>query len=193
MTVLNVVPPRRPGRSALAALSFVASVAVAALGPAPAAGAPPAAADAAGRVYRQYCQRCHGADGKGAGEGLPDFTRRKWQERRDDAQLKVSILDGKGTTMPAFRGRLDEAQAKALVAHVRAFSPSPPAAPGKNSTAGPPPDDEFEARMRQLQKELEDLRKQLKELDAKPRPPDRPDAPAGDGGGTGNGKKGKEM
>src|SRR5437588_5370581 len=89
------------------------------------APAPPATAKA---VYRELCQRCHAADGKGDQntEGVPDFTRRAWHEHKSDAQLIVSILEGKGGGMPSFGGRLNEANAKELVGRIRAFAPTAP-------------------------------------------------------------------
>src|SRR5262249_1666329 len=60
-------------------------------------------------MYRQYCLICHGADGRGlemkpSMPTMPEFTGRAWQESVGQAQLTASILDGKGTLMPAFRG-----------------------------------------------------------------------------------------
>ena len=55
---------------------------------------------------------------------LPDFTRPSFQEQHSDPQLLISILDGKGTLMPANRGRINEAQARDLVAFIRAFGPA---------------------------------------------------------------------
>src|SRR6516225_5795352 len=58
------------------------------------------------RLYRQYCLRCHGSSGSGSETkasmaAIPDFTSRAWQEGLREADLVVSILDGKGTLMPA--------------------------------------------------------------------------------------------
>jgi mono/diheme cytochrome c family protein/uncharacterized membrane protein len=158
----------------LAASMIVLSAVVVDLPHAPAA--PSDGPDVAGRLYHEYCQRCHGADGKGDGDqpGLParpDFTRRGWQQQRKDAQLVVSILDGKGTGMPSFRDRLGEAQATTLVAHVRAFAParsSAPATPPAAPTAAP---DQFDKEWRRLQDNYDELKKQMKELDSAPRRP----------------------
>jgi mono/diheme cytochrome c family protein len=78
------------------------------------------------RLYLQYCQVCHGADGKGtpmraAMPAIPDFTNPAWHEQRGNAQLAVSILDGRGTFMPANRNRVSEEQVRDLVSYVRAF------------------------------------------------------------------------
>jgi mono/diheme cytochrome c family protein len=128
---------------------------------------PPAESDAA-RLYRRYCQRCHGGDGTGqrSADGIPDFTRRDWQKQRDDAELLVSILDGKGTGMPAFQDRLSEAQASGLVAHIRAFTPTPSTTMAKGSSSPRVSGSDFAAQFRQLQEEFDDLQQQLRELDS---------------------------
>jgi mono/diheme cytochrome c family protein len=51
---------------------------------------------------------------------IPDFTSRAWQEQRGDAQLAVSILDGRGTLMPAYRDRISGEKVRDLVTYVRA-------------------------------------------------------------------------
>jgi len=115
---------------------------------------PPAAVPAAVRaVYRQRCQRCHEADGTGSDTDMPDFTDAKWQKSRSDVQLLVSILDGKGTAMPAFRGKVTDEQARDLVAMTRSFT---------RGGAGAGTD--FSSRFRQLQDELVALQKQYREL-----------------------------
>src|SRR5262245_52595061 len=62
-------------------------------------GKPGAMAGEADALFRRYCQGCHGPDGRGvrggAVAGLPDFTRPAWQQQRTDAQLMVTILEGK--------------------------------------------------------------------------------------------------
>jgi mono/diheme cytochrome c family protein len=125
--------------------------------------APPTLAgspDKAAVVYRKLCQRCHEADGKGGGAaGLPDFTQRSWHDRRTDTQLSVSIMEGKGTRMPGFRSKLDQAQLKALVAYVRDFAPGREI---KKPAAATPVD--FELQFEKLQKEYDELQRQLREL-----------------------------
>lgn len=128
--------------------------------------APPGDGEAAG-LYRRFCQGCHGADGKGARGGavkdLPDFTRASWQEQRTDVQLVVTILEGKGSGMPSFGERLGEAKARSLVAHLRSLGPD---RPREKSAGRPAPTGEtdFDVRFRQLQNELDELKRQLKEL-----------------------------
>jgi mono/diheme cytochrome c family protein len=123
----------------------------------------------AGALYRRECAGCHGQDGKGARArsshpDIPDFTSRPWQAMRSDAQLRVSILDGKGDGMPSFAEKLDEERSRDLVAFVRAFCPGQ-TAPMKKSSG------DFESRFRALQEQLEALRRQFEELTAVSRRP----------------------
>jgi mono/diheme cytochrome c family protein len=124
--------------------------------------APPAAAkNGSGQVvaavqglYRQRCQRCHEADGNGQASEAPNFADARWQQTRSDVQLLISILDGKGPSMPGFRGKITDEQARGLVALVRAFA--------GNGNGGPAAD--FGSKFRQLQHELEELQRQFQEL-----------------------------
>ncbi len=82
----------------------------------------------ASSLFVQRCARCHGDDGTGSGlrgtmGRLPNFANVHWQQQRSDAQLVVSILEGKGSRMPAFAGRLSRAEARALVGHIRSLAP----------------------------------------------------------------------
>jgi mono/diheme cytochrome c family protein len=80
-------------------------------------------------LYASTCARCHGAEGTG---GLPlfdggprprDFHDHAFQTERTDEQLKLTIVNGKGTGMPSFGTIFDEQQLRSLVAHVRSFDP----------------------------------------------------------------------
>jgi mono/diheme cytochrome c family protein len=100
-------------------------------------GADDAGPEAPARVaahFQQLCRRCHGADGAGVrqkkGADTPDFTHREWQQRRSDAQLLASILNGTDGGMPAFGDRLSKDEAKELVSQVRSFAPARQAALG---------------------------------------------------------------
>jgi mono/diheme cytochrome c family protein len=121
-------------------------------------------------LYRQYCLTCHGPSGNGSEmrasmPRIPDFTNRGYQERVSNPQLAASILNGKDL-MPTFAGRLDQDQARDLVAYLRAFGPVRPA---PKEPATPPSD--FEKRFRQLQERWDELEKQMKEVS---RPAPRP-------------------
>ena len=55
---------------------------------------------------------------------IPDFTSAAFQNSHSDARIQISILDGKGTLMPANRGRVTEEQAADLADYIRAFGPN---------------------------------------------------------------------
>jgi mono/diheme cytochrome c family protein len=117
---------------------------------------------AATRLFRQYCARCHGADFSGngwreRGHTIPDFTSRAWQKGRSDVQLRVSVLEGKGTRMPGFQGKISNQEVRDLVQLIRQFQPVRAAA----AEAAP---DDFARRYAQLRQELEELRRQFIEL-----------------------------
>ena len=78
------------------------------------AGSP---AEHPGKVrYAQFCVACHGADGTGNfALGAPDLTTGVYLYGGGDA-LDVTIRDGRNGEMPAFAGRLDDAQIRLLVA-----------------------------------------------------------------------------
>jgi hypothetical protein len=113
-------------------------------------------------IYRRYCLRCHGAEGDGISKGqktpqIPDFTSSTWEVRRSDVQLATSITEGKGRFMPAFGDRLHPEEIQALVRYVRGFRP--PEFKATNDEA-----DDFDVRFRWLEEELNELRKQFREL-----------------------------
>jgi len=73
-------------------------------------------------TWRQQCSACHGAMGKGDGQmgpmvHAPDLTNADWQSKVTDAQIAVSIKNGKGK-MPKFD--VPEPVVLGLVARVRA-------------------------------------------------------------------------
>jgi mono/diheme cytochrome c family protein len=129
------------------------------------------------RTFQRSCAVCHGNDGRG-GEmrgtlpSIPDFTAGAWQEARNDPQLVVSVLEGRGTGMPPFRDKLSRDQARELVAFIRSLGPSQ-----ARATRTSP--DDFEARFQQLLAEFEDLRRRSRALstDAATNP-SRPTDPA---------------
>jgi hypothetical protein len=67
----------------------------------------------------------------------------------------VSILDGKGTLMPANRGRITDALARDLVAYLRSFGPPTP------RKKGPVSKSEFEKSFRELEQRWNELEKGL--------------------------------
>jgi quinol-cytochrome oxidoreductase complex cytochrome b subunit/mono/diheme cytochrome c family protein len=122
----------------------------------------------ASTLYRQYCLVCHGPDGKASEmkRSMPilaenDFSDPAWQNKVSDGQLEASILNGKGTLMPAFGpDRINAAQARDLVAYIRAFGP------GRDRPADT--QSPFEQRFRELQQQWDEFRRQFQELSQPP-------------------------
>jgi mono/diheme cytochrome c family protein len=117
-------------------------------------------------IFRQYCFVCHDLDGKGTKmrsvlPPIPDFTNAAWHKERSDAQLRVSILEGKGTMMPANRGRVTEEQAGDLVAFIRTFGPAK-LLTGKTKAV----DSDFWKSFRQLEEQCDQLTKELQKINA---------------------------
>jgi mono/diheme cytochrome c family protein len=115
-------------------------------------------------IFRQFCFVCHGLDGKGTAmrptlPPIPDFTSPTFHKEHSDTQLRVSILEGKGTLMPANGGRVTEDQARALVAYIRTFGPT-----GLHATKPRVADSEFEKSFHQLQQQWDELQKELEKL-----------------------------
>lgn len=82
-----------------------------------------AANTAAADLYKSKCSMCHGLDGKGyTAIHTPDFTSSQWQARHTDQQLTRAIENGvKGTSMPAWRGKLTASQIHGLVDYIRSL------------------------------------------------------------------------
>jgi mono/diheme cytochrome c family protein len=118
-------------------------------------------------IFREYCIVCHGVEGTGspamrpALPTLPDFTKVIFRDQHSDTQLLISILDGKGTLMPANRGRINETQARDLVAYVRAFAPA-----REGGAVGAP--DQFQRDFEQLQRQWEALEREIRALKKTP-------------------------
>lgn len=75
--------------------------------------------------FAAECVRCHGADGSGLGpEGKrlkgQDFTNLQEMAGKQDAKLAKTVLKGIffGKVMPAFKEKLTEAEALAMVTEV---------------------------------------------------------------------------
>ena len=79
------------------------------------------AADGAA-LWAQHCASCHGKDGSGntaMGKklGVKDYTK---EQGFSDAEATNVIKNGKGK-MKAYKGKLSDADVKALVAYVRSL------------------------------------------------------------------------
>ena len=88
---------------------------------------------------------------------IPDFSSRTWQGRRDRAELRASILEGRGAHMPGFADSLSAEQARELVELVRAFGPAAARSPDT-------PTGDFDTRLSQLREEFESLRREYRSV-----------------------------
>jgi mono/diheme cytochrome c family protein len=84
----------------------------------------PLLAEDGAALFKARCAMCHGPDGSGqtpVGKSLKlrDMHSAEVQ-KQSDAELMKIILDGKGK-MPANKGKLTDAEVKALVEHIRTF------------------------------------------------------------------------
>jgi mono/diheme cytochrome c family protein len=120
-------------------------------------------------IFQQFCIVCHGPDGTGNAmraslPPIPNFTDAAFQKSHTNAQLLTSILDGKGTLMPANRGRVTEVQARDLAAYIRSFGP-------KGSQPAEAGTDEFKKQFNTLQAQWDELNKELQTVSPPARKP----------------------
>ena len=88
-------------------------------------------------LFREKCSSCHGPDGKGLRTtGTPDFTSPSIQSGLSDQQIVDTIRHGKPGKMPAWSGKLSEAQIQDLAAYVRSLSSSPPSSHPEAARSG---------------------------------------------------------
>jgi mono/diheme cytochrome c family protein len=121
-------------------------------------------------IFAQFCYVCHDKDGTGRIQRdnfppIPNFTDPGWQKTKQDAELLVSILEGKGTLMPPNGDRISREEARDLVAFIRAFGPAP-------VVQGPAAQSEFQRSFLQLTKQWDELERAMQELRAKSGPND---------------------
>ncbi len=70
----------------------------------------------------QKCGLCHGPDGKGKVKDVPDFTDAAWQQKTSDAAMTEQIKKGMLPKMPAYEGKVSDAEIKALIRYIRSFA-----------------------------------------------------------------------
>jgi mono/diheme cytochrome c family protein len=121
-------------------------------------------------TFSQICYVCHGNDGRGNVQRdnfpeIPNFKDAKWQKTKKDAELLISILEGKGAHMPAHGDRITRNEAKDLVAFVRSFGPAPPL-----TARAPAQDTDFWRQWREMRRQYDELERQLQGLKAQPGP-----------------------
>lgn len=82
-----------------------------------------ARADDSASLYQTKCAVCHAADGSGntlMGKKLAAKDLRSDEvQKKTDAQLDEIIANGMGKTMPAYKGKLTDAEIKGLVSYIR--------------------------------------------------------------------------
>ncbi|AGS39642.1 c-type cytochrome [Cycloclasticus zancles] len=78
------------------------------------------------KIYQSNCMACHGANGKGALPGVPDFTNKMGPLTKTDAQLLNNIINGfqspnSSMQMPARGGNssLSDAELSAALGYIR--------------------------------------------------------------------------
>lgn len=69
------------------------------------------------QLYSHHCAGCHGADGRPAFAGAPDF-RRLGPLMKSDLALLASVRGGRGA-MPAYQAVLRDRDILDLIAHLR--------------------------------------------------------------------------
>lgn len=81
--------------------------------------------------YEQYCAVCHGTRGLGNGPmakatspPAPKLVSADVRRLTDEELLRI-IADGKGSTMPAWRGILNDEQLRDVVAYIRFLGSEP--------------------------------------------------------------------
>ena len=76
----------------------------------------PERVDQGREVYEDFCETCHGRNM--VNPGLVVFDLRKFP-RDDPTRFRGTVLDGKGTAMPSFRGRISDEDIALLWDYVR--------------------------------------------------------------------------
>ena len=84
----------------------------------------PLAAEDGAALFKARCAMCHGPDCSGqtpVGKSLKVRNLGSADvQKQSDAELSKTILDGKNK-MPANKGKLSDAEVKALIAHIRSL------------------------------------------------------------------------
>jgi cytochrome c553 len=84
----------------------------------------PAASEPAAALFQKNCAPCHGSSGKGiASEHTPDFTNPALRRSLSAQDVSDAIRNGAaGGRMPAWSGKLSDAQIDSLATYIRSFS-----------------------------------------------------------------------
>lgn len=74
------------------------------------------------QVFAENCVTCHGDEGKGKRDvGAANITDAIWLYGSDRASIIEGIRNGRGASMPAWSGRLDDVTIKALTVYVHSL------------------------------------------------------------------------
>ena len=78
-------------------------------------------------LYHTHCAECHEASGRGddfrdSGTPIPDFTSEAWFRTKSRAEIRLSILQGKGDNMPPFEDVLSKSDAERLASFIGSFA-----------------------------------------------------------------------
>ncbi len=111
---------------------------------------PPQETPGGSSIFAEDCAGCHGAAGKGGGEmKTPDFTNPAVQAALPEGTVVKTIREGKpGTAMPAWQGKLSEAEISAVASFVKSLGQpigkptgAAPGAPARMANLYEPADD----------------------------------------------------
>lgn len=98
----------------------------------------PAEVEAGRAVYEANCALCHGPNGKSAPNA--DLTNLQWLASRSLDEWAASVSKGMAPAMPAFEGKLADADIYASLAYARTFAYTAPVAVSGAEQAGPTPE-----------------------------------------------------
>jgi cytochrome c oxidase cbb3-type subunit 3 len=74
-------------------------------------------------LFQTNCAGCHGPDARGLeGTGAPDLTDADWLYGGDPATIRQTLLTGRQGVMPAWQGRLSDAEIRMLALYVEGLS-----------------------------------------------------------------------
>ena len=94
----------------------------------------PAAIATGKQLYSVLCAQCHGKTGYGT-RLAPALNNKTFLEQTSNAAIQQIIAQGvQGTAMPAWGGRLSEADIAAMTAYLRSLEPAAPAIVQSNTT-----------------------------------------------------------
>ena len=66
---------------------------------------------------------CHGEDARGLeGTGAPDLTDADWLYGGEEATIRQTLLNGRQGVMPAWQGRLTDAEIRMMALYVEGLS-----------------------------------------------------------------------